>query len=41
MPRSILPEDRIHPAIRETIAQHQSAIVHEVQAAVAAHSWLR
>ena len=38
MPRSILPEDRIHPAIREVVAQHQNAIVREVQAAVAAHA---
>ena len=37
MPRELLPETRIHPAIREQIASHQSAIVREVQAAVAAH----
>lgn len=38
MPRPILDEAHIHPAIRETIATHQSDIVREVQAAVAAHT---
>jgi monothiol glutaredoxin len=38
MPRSILEEARIHPAIRHRIAQHQSAVVQEVQAAVAEHA---
>jgi glutaredoxin-related protein len=38
MPRSVLPEDRIHPAIRETIARHQADIVAEVQQAIAAHA---
>ena len=37
MPRSILPEDRLHPAIRDQVAASQRAIVDEVQAAVAAH----
>ena len=37
MPRAILDDSRIHPAIRDKIASHQSAIVREVQAAVAAH----
>jgi monothiol glutaredoxin len=37
MPRPILDEARIHPAIRERIARHQHAIVEEVQRAVAAH----
>jgi glutaredoxin-related protein len=37
MPRAILAEDRIHPAVRERIAQHHAAIVAEVQQAVAAH----
>jgi monothiol glutaredoxin len=37
MARSILDEDHIHPAIRETIATHQASIVKEVQAALAAH----
>ena len=35
MPRPILDEAQIHPAIREKIATHQQAIVREVQAAVA------
>ena len=38
MPRPILDEARIHPAIRQKIAIHQQAIVQEVQAAVAAHA---
>jgi monothiol glutaredoxin len=37
MPRTILDESRIHPAIQGTIARHEQAIVQEVQAAVAAH----
>jgi monothiol glutaredoxin len=34
MPRPILDESRIHPAIREQIATHEQAIVQEVQAAL-------
>lgn len=37
MPRSILDEAHIHPAIRETVAGHHADIVHEVQAAIAAN----
>ena len=37
MIRDILDESRIHSAIREKIARHHADIVHEVQAAVAAH----
>ncbi len=37
MPRAILAETNIHPAVRDKIARHQSAIVREVQEAVAAH----
>jgi len=37
MPRSLLDESRIHPAIRDQVTAHQRAIVAEVQAAVAAH----
>lgn len=37
MPRHILEEDHIHPAIRGRVAAHERAIVEEVQAAVAAH----
>jgi len=36
MPRPILEEARIHPAIREVIAGHHSAIVREAEAAIAA-----
>jgi glutaredoxin-related protein len=36
MPRPILDEARIHPAIRERIARHESDIVREVEQAVAA-----
>jgi glutaredoxin-related protein len=38
MPRSILEEARLHPAIRERVAQNQADIVREVQAAVAQHA---
>ena len=38
MPRAILDESHIHPAIREKIASHQQALVQEVQSAVTAHA---
>jgi monothiol glutaredoxin len=38
MPRSILEEARIHPAVRDKVAASQLATVQEVQAAVAAHA---
>jgi monothiol glutaredoxin len=38
MPRPILAETQIHPAIRDQIANHEAAIVREVQAAVAQHA---
>jgi glutaredoxin-related protein len=38
MPRSILDETHIHPAIRDRVASHQQAIVKEVQTAVAQHA---
>ena len=38
MPRAILDELHIHPAIREKIASHQQAMVQEVQSAVTAHA---
>ncbi len=38
MPRSILEESRIHPAIRDKVAASQQGIVKEVQAAVAQHA---
>lgn len=37
MTRSILEEARIHPAIREKIANHHANIVREVQTAMAAN----
>jgi len=37
MPRPILDESRIHPAIRGKIASHQQAIVQEVMGAVQAN----
>ncbi len=38
MPRSIVDESKIHPAVRERIANHEYEIVQEVQAAIAKHS---
>lgn len=37
MPRPILDETSIHPAVREKIASHEQDIVREVQAALAQH----
>lgn len=37
MPRAVLDEAQIHPAIRSRIAAHHADIVQEVQRAVAAH----
>lgn len=37
MPRHVLDETKIHPAIREKVAQHHRDIVDEVQAALAKH----
>jgi glutaredoxin-related protein len=37
MPRPILDESRIHPAIRDTVATNRTDIVREVQEAIAAH----
>src|SRR6266516_2269332 len=36
MPRTILPESQIHPAVREKIANYRSDVLKEVQAAVTA-----
>jgi glutaredoxin-related protein len=38
MPRQILDESHIHPAIRDRLAQHHRDIVDEVQAAIAQHA---
>ena len=37
VPRNVLDENHIHPAIREKIARNRADIVHEVQAAIAAN----
>jgi len=37
MPRTILPEAQVHPAVRGKIADHGAAVVAEVRAAVAAN----
>ena len=38
MTRPLLDDAHTHPAIRNTIATHQQAIVRQVQAAIAAHA---
>ena len=38
MPRSVLDESQIHPAVRERVANHQAALVQEVQAAIRQHA---
>ena len=38
MPRSVLDEQQIHPAVREKIAQHHADVVRAVQAAIAQHA---
>lgn len=38
MPRSILDDAHIHPAIRKAIADQNSDIIHEVQAAIASNT---
>ncbi len=38
MPRPILDESHIHPAIREKVAQHEHAVVTEVQTAISKNS---
>jgi glutaredoxin-related protein len=40
MPRQILDEQRIHPAIRDKIANLNADIVHNVQASAASHAVL-
>ena len=37
MPRPILPESQIHPAVREKVANYRAEVVKEVLAAVAAN----
>jgi monothiol glutaredoxin len=38
MPRNLLPEARIHPAVREKIARAGAEIIAEVEAAIAANA---
>jgi glutaredoxin-related protein len=38
MPRRILDESKIHPAIRERVAKHHESVVKEVQDALVAHA---
>ncbi len=38
MPRAILEEASIHPAIRDRISHHQQDIVDEVRSAIASHA---
>jgi len=37
MPRPVLEESQIHPAVREFVATHHGDVVREVQAAIAQH----
>ncbi|OGA70309.1 MAG: glutaredoxin [Betaproteobacteria bacterium RIFCSPLOWO2_12_FULL_68_20] len=37
MPRQVLNEERIHPAVREKVAGYRAEVVKEVQAAIAAN----
>lgn len=38
MPRQVLEEARLHPAIRDTVARHHAATVQQVQDALAGHA---
>ena len=37
MPRQVLAESAVHPAVRDSVATHYADTVREVQAAIAAH----
>jgi len=37
MPRAVLDEDHIHPAIRDRVAGHHADVVDEVRRAIAVH----
>jgi monothiol glutaredoxin len=37
MPRDILDESRLHPAIRERVSNHHASLVKEVQSAIGQH----
>jgi glutaredoxin-related protein len=38
MPRSVLDESHIHPAVRERVASHHAALVQQVQQALREHA---
>ena len=38
MPRAVLDESQIHPALRERVASHHQSVVQEVRAAIAQHA---
>jgi len=38
MPRSVLDESQIHPAVRSFVASHEAALVQQVQAATRQHA---
>ncbi|HOM12764.1 MAG TPA: glutaredoxin domain-containing protein [Rubrivivax sp.] len=38
MPRCVLDESQIHPAVRERVANHHAALVQQVRAAIAQHA---
>ena len=38
MPRAVLPEERIHPAVRAKVSEYRAQMVREVEAAIAAHA---
>jgi glutaredoxin-related protein len=40
MTRHVLPEERIHPSIREKIATNHRDLVEEVEAALREHEWV-
>ena len=37
MPRNVLPESRIHPAVREKVASYRADFIRELEQAIAAH----
>ena len=37
MPRNVLPESRIHPAVRDKVASYRADFIDEIERAIAAH----
>lgn len=37
MPRNVLPESRIHPAVREKVASYRADFIGELEQAIATH----